>query len=187
MKKINKIYSVQIHEYNGNIKSNNEFCYLTNIIESFNNLYTLEDAINIGKRTIWDYCYNEICKDLEIEDLPEDITKDQFELFISDKLKENKSYAIIVEIISGSRIRFDTSVELMEYFNSNIKNISNNELYDFLLSLVASQSITYDYNGNYICSNIWEQCPILENGYSSKIDFNENDCLKGIYTFEYDY
>ena len=102
-----------------------------------------------------------------------------------DKFFKNKDYYFSISIISTNRKRFNTSKELMDYFNTNIKNISNDNLYDFLLSLVDSITVLYDYFGNILYTHIDDASPIEENVYYSKIDFNEEDCKKGIYTFEY--
>ena len=187
MENLNKIYVIHVYEYNGDITSNEDYCIRNKIIEN-DIAYTLEDSIKIGKNSIRNYCYNKIYEDVSDEDLdniPDNITDDQFESFISNKLKEGNTYAIIISIISGNRKRFNNSKELMEYFNNNIKNISNDNLYDFLLSMVISEDRFYDYNGNYINTFIWDQCPLLESSWDAKIDFNEDDCKKGIYTFEY--
>ena len=102
-----------------------------------------------------------------------------------DKFFKNKDYYFSISIISTNRKRFNTSKELMDYFNTNIKNISNDNLYDFLLSLVDSITVLYDYFGNILYTHIDDASPIEENVYYSKVDFNEEDCKKGIYTFEY--
>ena len=102
-----------------------------------------------------------------------------------DKFFKNKDYYFSISIISTNRKRFNTSKELMDYFNTNIKNISNDNLYDFLLSLVNSISVLYDYFGNILYKYIDDASPVKENVYYSKVDFNEEDCKKGIYTFEY--
>ncbi len=73
----------------------------------------------------------------------------------------------------------------MDYFNTNINNIDNNNLYDFLLSLVNSVDTVYDYNGNILYRTIFNQQPLYESRYSSEVQFNEEDCKKGIYTFVY--
>ena len=184
MEQIDKIYSVEVCEYH--YIQSQDFLYRNKIINFYHDLYTLEEAIQVGKNSIRDYCYNIIFSDVNDDELPDDITDNQFEDFISEENKNFKKYIIIVNIISGNRKRFNTSKELMDYFNNNIKNISNDNLYDFLLSLVTSQSIWYDENGNIINSYINTQCPLLEFGYSSDIDFNEEDCKKGVYTFKYD-
>ena len=179
MKLINKMYSVKVCEYDG--------WSLNRIIDIIESLYSLEDAIYVGKSIIRDYCYESIFENTDFELLPDDVTDNELESFIANKRNENKSYSIIIEITSGNRKQFETSKELMDYFNNNIKNISNEELYDFLLSLVVSESREYDYSGEFISSKIWEQCPTLERAIFSNVNFNEQDCLNGIYTFEYQY
>ena len=73
----------------------------------------------------------------------------------------------------------------MNYFNSNIKNISNDKLFDFLLTLVCSYDKIYNYKGEFIRNHIIDMCPRNELVFSNKVDFNEEDCKKGIYEFEY--
>ena len=183
---MNRIYIVNVCEYNGTINSK-DYCIRNKIIDS-NIAYTLEDAIKNGKDIIESYFYNEIYENIsdeEIDNIPDELSDEQIENIISDRLKNNISYLITVNIISGNRRRFNTSNELMEYFNNTIKNISNENLYDFLLSMVTHVDNLYNYKGEYISSYIWEQCPLLDPIWESNVDFNEEDCKKGIYTFEY--
>ena len=103
-------------------------------------------------------------------------------------MKENDTeYFICISVISTDRKIFNTSKELMDYFNSNIKNISNNNLYDFLLSLVTSDDYTYDYEGNLVDHSIEVQCPALERVFSPNVEFDMESCEQGKYTFEYLY
>lgn len=165
MEKINKIYIIHVFKYRGDISYGDGFCIRDSIINN-GIAYNLKDAIAIGKNNLKDYL-------------------DDNEIDIQDELNKNYSYAIVVSIISGNRIRFNTSGELMDYFNNNIDNISNDNLYDFLLSLVESDDYVYDYNGNFIFNIINEQCPLLEYIWDADVDFNEEDCKQGKYTFEY--
>lgn len=98
---------------------------------------------------------------------------------------ENTFYECTIDIVSGNRIRFNTSKELMDYFNTNIKNISNDNLYDFLLSLVVSETLYFDYKGNLQSSEINKQLPVNENVLIARVYFTEEDCKNGKYIFEY--
>lgn len=140
---------------------------------------TIEEGIRFGKIIISDDCYNNSPNDLDVEDIPLFIKqcKDIFDI----------DYKIRVSVVSTDRKRFNTSKELMDYFNSNIKNISNDNLYDFLLSLVESDDYTYDYNDNLLYHHIEEQRLVLESWYSCNIEFDMELCKQGKYTFEYHY
>lgn len=139
---------------------------------------THEDALQAGKNAIFDHCYNNSTKDLLTD---EDVLE-----FINSEKTMDIEYSIRISTVSTSRKKFNTSKELMEYFNTTIKSIPNNKLYDFLLSLVVSDDNVYDYQYNLLFNQIFEQCPMKEIGYSSNVDFNEEDCKNGIYTFEYE-
>ena len=139
---------------------------------------TLESALEYGKIIIRNNCYNRSNIDLDTEE-------DYINYLNRIKKEHDIEYIILISEISTNRKRFNTSKELMDYFNTNIKNISNDNLYDFLLSLVDSITVLYDYFGNILYTHIDDASPIEENVYYSKIDFNEEDCKKGIYTFEY--
>lgn len=174
-----KMYMVTVCEYTG--------CIRTNILN--NSLFdTFEEGLKFGKDSIREYCYNIFYKNISDEELdliPEELNQQELESVIEDFNNKDIRYEIIISIVSTNRKRFNTSKDLMNYFNTNIKNISNDELYDFLLSLVDSEDRVYDYNGNYITTFINEQCPMLEGCWSADIEFNEKDCKKGIYTFNY--
>ena len=64
-------------------------------------------------------------------------------------------------------------------------DITNDNLYDFLLSLVNCEYIQYDYNGDIVYSDIVHYSPLKEKVFSCNINFNEKDCKNGIYTFSY--
>lgn len=139
---------------------------------------TIEEAMKFGKVTISDDCYNNSLKDLD--------TNNEILLFIKNcKDLLDIDYKIRISIVSTNRKRFNTSKEIMEYFNTNIKNITNDNLYDFLLSLVESDDYVYDYEGNLLYHQIQDQSPILESGYSNDIDFDIESCKTGKYTFVY--
>lgn len=139
---------------------------------------TLEEALENGKDAIRSDCYNNSLKDLD--------TNNEILSFIkSCKDLLDIDYKIRISIVSTNRKRFNTSKEIMEYFNTNIKNITNDNLYDFLLSLVESDDYVYDYEGNLLYHQIQDQSPILESRYSNDIDFDIESCKNGIYTFSY--
>lgn len=144
----------------------------------------LDEALKFGKNTIRNYCYNTIFKYLPIKDseLPIDVTDDQLDNFIDI---ESFTYFITISVVSCNRKRFNTSKELMEYFNNNINNISNDNLYDFLLSLVEYHNKVYDYTGKFLWSSIIEQTFLNEKIYDSNIDFDEEKCKTQQYKFEY--
>lgn len=139
---------------------------------------TLEEALENGKDAIRSDCYNNSNTTLKTEN-------DYIEYLKSLKIKYNMYYLIEISIISTNRKRFNTSKEIMEYFNTNIFNISNDNLYDFLLSLVESDDYVYDYEGNLLYHQIQDQSPILESGYSNDIDFDIESCKNRKYTFVY--
>lgn len=140
---------------------------------------TLEGAFEYGKNIIKDNCFNRSKIDLD--------TEEDYINYLNDiKEDHNVEYTILISEISKDRKRFNDCKELMDYFNSNIKNISNENLYDFLLSLVNSVDTLYDYFGNILYKDItgmnFKRSPLV---YHSDIDFNEEGCKKGIYTFNY--
>ena len=140
---------------------------------------TFDIALENGKNAISDDCYNNSDIDL--------ITENDYINYINAMKENDTEYFICISVISTDRKIFNTSKELMDYFNSNIKNISNNNLYDFLLSLVTSDDYTYDYEGNLVDHSIEVQCPALERVFSPNVEFDMESCEQGKYTFEYLY
>ena len=129
---------------------------------AFNNIYyTLEDAISKGIIELKNIC-------LDYYDINE-ISDNKLKKFYINK---NLYYEFQISVINSNRKRFNTSKELMDYFNTNIKNISNNNLYDFLLSLVQYDNRYYNYKGKLIGSEPAAQIP--------------NDCLGFIVEFSYE-
>ncbi len=138
--------------------------------------YTLDEAIESGIEDIkWQYN--------NISNTDTDITDIELENFIN----KITYFEFSIDIISGNRKRFNTSKELMDYFNTNIKNISNDNLYDFLLSLVESDRRLYDYKGNFISSEVSIQIPKDEYCIRSNVQFSMESCRNGEYRFEYRY
>lgn len=146
-----------------------------NEIISYFNPYSLEDAIEIGISHFVDIFRETYGKE------PDD--NNDFQDFIESKIKEQN---FTVSIISGNRLRFKTSKELISYFMSNINSIDTNNLYDFLLSFVDSHDITYNYRGERIYDYISTQCPSEEYGWDPHIEFTQESCKEGKYRFSYD-
>lgn len=164
-----------IYILNLNIAKNNWNCEFLDAVVDTEIFYTLKDAIEYGKYSFFNMLYNEY----EIES--------NFDEKLNKFIQDNKiEYIFTVSIVSGKRKRFNTSKELMDYFNTNINNIPNEELFDFLLSLIQYYNITYDYNGNIISEEPIEQYP--KNSYvtSSIVDFTIDSCKEGKYRFNYD-
>lgn len=134
--------------------------------------YLLEDAIRNGIQWV-----RETFQDAYDRD---PIYDKEFNQFCIDR-----NICFQISIISGNRLIFDTTDELMGYFFQNIKNIPNEEIYDFLLSLVEDQTLFFDYNGKLINSEISSQCPREEYGWDAHIEFTEESCKDGKYKFTY--
>lgn len=146
-----------------------------NIHTSFNNIYyILEDAINDGiielKNICLDY-YN-----------AEAVSINRLKKFYN---KKDIYYDFTISVISPKRVRFNSSKELMNYFNNNIKNISNNEeLYNFLLTLVQYDNRYYDYNAKLKGCEPVPQYP--EQSLGCVVDFSYESCIRrGYYKFDY--
>lgn len=83
------------------------------------------------------------------------------------------------------KVKFDNNKNLMEYYNNNVNNISNDNLFDFLLTLIDEYDINYDYKGNVISEEPQPQ------SFGSRVmayhlDFSPESCSKGIiYGFDY--
>ena len=90
-------------------------------------------------------------------------------------------YCLFVFTISGNRIQFNTIRELKDYFKNNILKISNDSLYDFLLSLVEYNYCAYDYKGNLIDNMAF--LPNFNETVVYDIEFTEDDCKNGKYMF----
>ena len=159
----NRIYLCTVSKQ----ENDQSFILDTDVLDNF------EDAMQFGKYIIESDCYNN-----------EDKVKiNNYTKYISESAL---SYNILISEISKNRKRFNNSKELMDYFNTNIKNISNDNLYDFLLSLVNSIDNLYDYFGNILYRYIENMnFKINPSIYRADVDFNEEDCKKGIYTFNY--
>lgn len=145
------------------------------IHNSNTSFYTLKEAEEYGK-TFLKECYiadnnlsmNDISKISEID---------------IDKYLNTHSYDFSIEIISGNRKRFNTSMELISYFISYIKFIKYDKLYDFLLSLVEFDIRFYDCKGNFIGSDIL-QMDIKSNMIGCpELKFSIESCREGKYRF----
>lgn len=172
---MNKMYMVSVSEYTGILRAK--------ILD--NNLFnTLNDALYFGKNKIKEYCYNSIYNTID-DNVPDYLTEEELNNYINLLLSKDINLYIVISVVSTNRIIFNTFKDLSKYFNDNINNISNEELYDFLLSLVDNDTRFYDHNGNYLSNFIFEQQPKLDFTCGSEVYFNEEDCKKGIYTFNY--
>lgn len=133
----------------------------------------IEDAIETGKTQFVEMFYEKYDHKPSYQELENFIHNEIYDPYFS------------INIISGNRLIFDTTDELMGYFFQNIKNIPNEEIYDFLLSLVEDQTLFFDYNGKLINSEISSQCPREECGWDAHIEFTEESCKDGKYKFTY--
>ena len=100
---------------------------------------------------------------------------------INDYLIQEDCY-IYIDVISCNRVKFKSKLELKNYFDLNINNISNNKLYDFLLSISDHDSRCYDYYRNLISSEQFLHCDNTDI-LAYEIKFTEDSCNKGKYTF----
>lgn len=90
-----------------------------------------------------------------------DLTEEQDREVFAEKATD---YVIKVYAISGNRIRFDTVEELRTYYAEQMTNgnITKDNIYKFLLSLVQYEERTYDRGGHLLRSRIRLQ-PIAGN------------------------
>lgn len=177
-----RIYNVEVREYIGNIFSD-DIATVNNIITTGYGFYTEEEALEFGKEVLLELCCEELSENTRVNSIPDKV----FISFFVDKLsKENKSYEICIIVIGSERKRFITATELMVYFKTQVsKKWDGEELYDFLLSLVESVEKCYNYYGTFSHYNINPQYPRIGKDYEYVIDFNEDSCMTGDYTFEY--
>lgn len=163
-----------IYVLNLAITKNNWECQFLDSIVDNGIFYTLEEAITYGKYSFLNMACNSYDKD--------NITESELNEYIQDN---NIEYNFTISIIANNRKRFNTCNELIDYFDSNIKSISNDNLFDFLLSLVESYNITYDYHGNIIAEEPIPQYPKDSIVVSAIVDFTINSCKNNQYRFEY--
>lgn len=164
-----------IYILNLSIVKNNWECQFLDAIVDNEIFYTIEEAIDYGKYSFLNMFYNEYDRKI--------ISNNELDKFIQDN---NIEYIFNISIVSNNRKRFNTSNELMDYFNDNIKFIKNEKLFDFLLSLIQYYNITYDHHGNIISEEPIEQYPKDSYVVSSIVDFTFESCKKGKYRFQYD-
>ena len=143
---------------------------------SYTNIfYSLEEAIKIGKSELYDICANYYDSD--------EVSKNKLYKFYNNK---NLYYDFQISVVSGSRKRFNTSNEIMEYFNKYIDKIPNHKLYDFLLSLIEYDNRYYKYDGKLKGSEPISQRPKLEYAYGCRVYFSIESCKRrNWYIFEY--
>lgn len=92
--------------------------------------------------------------------------------------------AIYINVLSCNRIKFESKLELKSYFDSNINTISNDRLYDFLLSISDHDTRCYDYYKNFIDSEQHLHCANTDI-LAYDLKFTEESCSRGEYIFEY--
>ena len=97
---------------------------------------------------------------------------------------EDICYTFNINITSKHKQSFNTCKEVMEYYDNNIDNISNNDLYDFLLSLVDENIRHYSYTGELLENELFP-VELKENVFSYTLDFDINYIKSGYYRFEY--
>lgn len=137
--------------------------------------YSLEEAIDIGKIELYDFCCNYYDCNY--------VSKRQLYKFYNNK---NLYYEFHISVVSGDRKRFNSSNEIMKYFNENINNVSEDQLYQFLLSLVQCENRYYRYDGKLKGGEIIPQAPKLECAFECRVYFNMESCgRRNEYIFEY--
>lgn len=139
--------------------------------------YSLEEAIKNGKIQLRDICadYYDIHR--------KSVSKSRLYKFYNNK---NLYYQFDISVVSGERKRFNTSNEIMRYFNKNINDIPNYQLYEFLLSLVECENRYYRYDGKLKGGEIMTQAPKLERAFASRVHFSMESCeRRNWYIFEY--
>lgn len=189
MKEVNKLYLVTVSEYKGDMSNKENFYYCSKRFPEYTCIQdSLEDALDIGKRSIRSLITKMLYTGIDdYEDYRpnKEILKEQVDSFINFRLKELRiNYCITIDIISGNRKIFSDVRELLDYFNTNISNITNDELYDFLLSIACSDQQLYDYNGKFIENGITMPIRYESEKYKFDIKFTEQSCRNGIYKFE---
>lgn len=160
-----RMYLISALEYTNGIRSN---------IIKYSICNTLEEALLKGKYYIKEYVCDKFDMDID------EVSNTQYDQLIKI---DNCTYILDISVFSTSRKNFNSPKELMDYFNSNIKNISNENLYDFLLSLVECDSRIYDYKGLYQNNLIFARQFLLEQPHAYDLSFTEESCVNGIYEF----
>lgn len=161
---------------------------ICNEIILYSDIYEIDsNALTDGIKFLRNYCHEKLYGDLyrisNNIDIPDKVTDAEFGRWINLESYNNKKYSIIIDTISTERKYFNNAEELMSYFNDNIKSISNKELFDFLLSLIDRYTIRYDCFGNYLTKEPFLNSFVNQHFVSPNIDFNEDECFNGIYTF----
>ena len=127
--------------------------------------YSLEEAIDKGKKELYNYYIDSNSK----------ISFDDF--------MKKLDYYFFINVISGNRLRFNTYKEINDYFTNKISKISNDKLYDFLLSLIDHMYYAYDYTGKLL--EYMGDLPMVENKVIIyDIAFTEEGCLNNEYQFK---
>lgn len=154
---MNKVYNilVEIRNKKGYIEYSNHFY-----------AYTLEEAIEKGKQKLFEYYTN---------------FKPKFSKISFDDYMKKIDYCLFVYTISGNRNKFKSIKELKDYFENNISKISNDLLYDFLLSLIEYNYCAYDYKGNLLETIGF--LPSFNETVVYNIEFTEDSCRNGKYIF----
>lgn len=137
--------------------------------------YSLKEAIDCGINQFAEAFY---------EKYEREPINNELENFIQSELTES---TFIISVVSGNRLRFNTSKELINYFLDHVDRVDNENLYDFLLSLVESHELFFDYNGECISSDVTSQCPSEEWVWEAHIEFTEDSCKEGKYIFSYNH
>lgn len=108
-----------------------KYCYLDKDI--YNNFYySLEEAIEHGKDLLKDALKR---------------TASYLNMDIKDIL-DIVEYSFIIKQVSCNYIKFNEDNEREEYYKNNISNITKENLYDFLLSILNYVEYTLDLDGN---------------------------------------
>ena len=136
-----------IYILNLTIAKNNYDCEFLDAIVDNGIFYTLEEAISYGKWVFVNMACNEYDKEI--------ITDKELDKFINDNKIE---YRFIISIVSSNRKRFNSSNDIMDYFNSKIKFIFHKSSIFFILKKFIQSSISKQFSN---CNLILKKSKIL--------------------------
>jgi hypothetical protein len=135
--------------------------------------YSLEEAVEVGLQQF---------RDSYKEKYDNEPTPEQLQKFVESELRSDD---FMINVISGNRLRFNTSDELITYFLDHISEVKTENLYKFLLSFIECDNVFYNYKGEYIGNDLSTQCPSEERCWDSHVSFSKESCAEGKYKFIY--
>lgn len=102
--------------------------------------------------------------------------------FKTDKIPDGISAWVEILKVSMDKLIFETSKELMDYFNNHIQEQTKETLYDFLMQFVDDFYV-FDIDGNIIDHHYIEPQEI-RSFVGARIEFDEESCRsEGKYKF----